>query len=217
MTTIDYIGFDIHKKTISFCAKAQDGTILEEGTIPALRKTPPTACVSCPALINKLASLAGTPAAITSCTALSCPMTPKAFMKKTHVTRIRARRRESRALRLGEVVATWSTTWYGSERTERFLRALSFHHINHDKLDNRIENLQLLDVLAHKRHHSGCEQREGTWWKPCRKCGAMKPVSEYHRNGQWILSWCKSCQSANAVRNKQKRRARKMQQSPLAA
>src|SRR5215469_16695773 len=37
MTTIDYIGFDLHKKTISFCAKAQDGTILEEGTIPALR------------------------------------------------------------------------------------------------------------------------------------------------------------------------------------
>jgi transposase len=37
MTTIDYIGFDIHKKTISFCAKAQEGTILEEGTIPALR------------------------------------------------------------------------------------------------------------------------------------------------------------------------------------
>jgi hypothetical protein len=38
MPTIDYIGFDIHKKTISFCVKAQDGTILEEGTIPALRK-----------------------------------------------------------------------------------------------------------------------------------------------------------------------------------
>ena len=37
MSTIEYIGFDIHKKTISFCAKAQDGTILEEGTIPALR------------------------------------------------------------------------------------------------------------------------------------------------------------------------------------
>ncbi len=25
MDSIDYIGFDIHKKTISFCAKAQDG------------------------------------------------------------------------------------------------------------------------------------------------------------------------------------------------
>lgn len=37
MTIVDYIGFDIHKKTISFCAKAQDGKILDEGTIPAQR------------------------------------------------------------------------------------------------------------------------------------------------------------------------------------
>lgn len=37
MTSIDYIGFDIHKKTISFCAKAQDGRILDEGIIPAKR------------------------------------------------------------------------------------------------------------------------------------------------------------------------------------
>ena len=34
---IDYIGFDVHKKTISFCAKAQDGRILDEGTIAARR------------------------------------------------------------------------------------------------------------------------------------------------------------------------------------
>ena len=38
MTTIDYIGFDIHKKTISFCAKAQDGRILDEGTMPSRRE-----------------------------------------------------------------------------------------------------------------------------------------------------------------------------------
>jgi len=37
MTTIDYVGFDVHKKTISFCAKAQDGRILDEGIIPARR------------------------------------------------------------------------------------------------------------------------------------------------------------------------------------
>jgi transposase len=37
MNSIDYIGFDIHKKTISFCAKSQDGRILDEGTIPARR------------------------------------------------------------------------------------------------------------------------------------------------------------------------------------
>ena len=39
MTSIDYIGLDIYKKTISFCAKAQDGTILDQGTIVARRDT----------------------------------------------------------------------------------------------------------------------------------------------------------------------------------
>lgn len=39
MTSIDYIGLDIHKKTISFCVKAQDGTILDQGTIVARRDT----------------------------------------------------------------------------------------------------------------------------------------------------------------------------------
>jgi transposase len=37
MNSIDYIGFDIHKKTISFCAKALDGRILDEGVIAARR------------------------------------------------------------------------------------------------------------------------------------------------------------------------------------
>ncbi len=84
-------------------------------------------------------------------------------------------------------------------------------HINHDKLDNRIDNLDLLDPLTHKRHHGGCEQRDGQWWKPCRKCGSMKSVTEYYAQKGWISSWCKSCQTKNAVRNKVKRRAVKHQ------
>ncbi len=85
------------------------------------------------------------------------------------------------------------------------------HHINHDKLDNRIENLQLLDPLTHKRHHSGCERREGMWWKPCRKCGTVKPVTEYYAQRDCISSWCKACQIENAVSNKRTRRAVKPQ------
>lgn len=84
------------------------------------------------------------------------------------------------------------------------------HHVNHDKLDNRIENLELLDPLTHKRHHSGCEKRNGIWWKPCRKCSVMKPVTEYYAHQDWISAWCKACQIANAVRNKRKRRERKL-------
>lgn len=37
MDTMHYIGFDIHKKTIAFCEKEMDGTIVDQGTIPATR------------------------------------------------------------------------------------------------------------------------------------------------------------------------------------
>ena len=40
MTVVDYIGLDVHKRTISFCAfcaRAQHGRNLDEGTIAAQR------------------------------------------------------------------------------------------------------------------------------------------------------------------------------------
>jgi transposase len=35
MNVLHYIGFDVHKKTISYCVKAADGRIVEEGTLRA--------------------------------------------------------------------------------------------------------------------------------------------------------------------------------------
>ena len=35
MVTTHYVGLDIHKKTISFCIRQADGTILQEGTLVA--------------------------------------------------------------------------------------------------------------------------------------------------------------------------------------
>ena len=37
MNAIHYIGFDVHKKTISFCVKTADGQIVEEGSLQAER------------------------------------------------------------------------------------------------------------------------------------------------------------------------------------
>jgi transposase len=37
MTTSHYIGFDVHKKTISFCVKTAAGEVLEEGVVAAQR------------------------------------------------------------------------------------------------------------------------------------------------------------------------------------
>ena len=38
MDSMHYIGFDIHKKVISFCAKRIDGTVVEQGVISATRR-----------------------------------------------------------------------------------------------------------------------------------------------------------------------------------
>lgn len=37
MVDLDYIGFDLHKKTVVYCAKAADGTVRDQGSIPATR------------------------------------------------------------------------------------------------------------------------------------------------------------------------------------
>jgi hypothetical protein len=37
MNAHHYIGFDVHKKTISFCVKTAAGEIVEEGSTPAER------------------------------------------------------------------------------------------------------------------------------------------------------------------------------------
>src|SRR5271168_2039876 len=37
MNAIHYIGFDVHKKTVSFCVKTADGQIVEEGSLQAER------------------------------------------------------------------------------------------------------------------------------------------------------------------------------------
>ncbi len=37
MNELHYIGFDVHKKTISYCIKTAVGDVVEEGTIPAQR------------------------------------------------------------------------------------------------------------------------------------------------------------------------------------
>ena len=38
MNSMNYIGLDIHKKSISCCVRQADGTIIQEGTITASRQ-----------------------------------------------------------------------------------------------------------------------------------------------------------------------------------
>ncbi len=68
------------------------------------------------------------------------------------------------------------------------------HHVNHNKLDNRADNLVILDRADHVSYHQiKSEVVDGT--RKCTKCGVIKNLSEFRsansRSGK--RSECKSC------------------------
>ena len=85
-------------------------------------------------------------------------------------------------------------------------KGMQVHHIDGNKQNNDISNLKLVDSLTHKRMHSGCVEKNGVLYKPCRKCGVFKPITEYYKRKDGISPWCKECCIKNAVENKKRRK-----------
>jgi hypothetical protein len=85
-------------------------------------------------------------------------------------------------------------------------KGMQVHHIDHNKLNNDISNLKLVDSLTHKRIHSGCVEKNGVLYKPCRKCNELKPIDDYYKRKVGISPWCKECCVKNAVENKKRRK-----------
>ena len=86
------------------------------------------------------------------------------------------------------------------------------HHRDENKLNNAIDNLELLSKTAHKRVHGGCVLIDGVWWKPCPLCKKSKPVDA----ANWYLTkegWpnynrCRPCHIHCVVDAKRARRAK---------
>lgn len=70
------------------------------------------------------------------------------------------------------------------------------HHINENKLDNRIENLQIMSKSEHNKHHKIKIQPTSNTHKICYKCNILKKRIDFYKNScayDKIRTFCKDC------------------------
>lgn len=94
------------------------------------------------------------------------------------------------------------------------------HHVNGDRADNRIANLQLLDRATHSRLGTRAEFVNGEWYKTCADCDVTAPIaSDTWRTDArgWVrAAVCRECERARARRRRSGRPAHRVR-PPLSA
>jgi len=91
-------------------------------------------------------------------------------------------------------------------------KGYDIHHIDEDKANYSIDNLELLSKSDHQKVHAGWVRELGVWVaKPCNKCCSVKPLSEFYpRKGYEPTALCKPCHCEQthewAKKNRIKRR-----------
>lgn len=91
-------------------------------------------------------------------------------------------------------------------------KGFDIHHVDFDKGNYDIENLELLSKSNHSKVHAGWIKRDGEWSsKPCKGCGEIKSLDEFYpRKGFEPSALCKPCHCVKtrewALNNKEKRK-----------
>lgn len=81
------------------------------------------------------------------------------------------------------------------------------HHINENTLDNRIENLEVMDRGEHIRHHKIGKLKNGNTktHKLCSKCKIFKKRTEYYPNKSAYDKIKSSCKDCTKIENSKRR------------
>jgi hypothetical protein len=69
------------------------------------------------------------------------------------------------------------------------------HHINENKSDYTLDNLQLMTQEDHQKLHAGWEKTNGEWsHKPCNGCDGRKlSLDSFYTRNNKLTALCKSC------------------------
>jgi hypothetical protein len=86
------------------------------------------------------------------------------------------------------------------------------HHVDGDKLNNALPNLEAMPRSDHSRLHGGYVRGvEGGWMKRCTSCGELLPDTEFYAasSGSWTgkRRHCKACWNAHTADAQKLRRA----------
>ena|SRR5215467_9198015 len=87
---------------------------------------------------------------------------------------------------------------------------MDIHHRDGNKLNNAINNLELIDRRKHVQMHrreivGGYELRNNIWHKPCRECLEILPLDNFYSKSNSKHCWCKPCYNKKVVERKHRR------------
>jgi hypothetical protein len=104
-------------------------------------------------------------------------------------------------IRTGKQIMEHRLVW--ENHNGKIPKGYFIHHKDGNKLNNDINNLEILTPMEHKRKHRLGMKQDGIWYFICSQCKILKSEHDFYKMKQWLMSECKECHIKRAVRNKQ--------------